>query len=653
MVNAYLNWNLGTPSQITAVTPFTYRDGVTYLNKLEDLGDKVNEVIASANYSSGAIATLQTATDAKYTQLVADWNATLARLDPTAVRNIVTGYDTQIASLGTRVGAIETANYGAAITANSVADRAYADTKKTEAQAFATAADVTNLASAKAYTDTAKTAANGYTDTSINGLSSVYETKAALNGDIDSRVIGNMGSATAMRNALDARYAAQGSVAWPAQGNAGGVYYMSAYCNAAQKAGTASASPALAQILTEMSAFNNGKSFNGVPLSGGTIIVDGKYLIDQPISPPFGLQLIGTGTNSSGFYLSTGNFMQLGPGQWTEHVLCDGFGVDIAAGAGSFLKMTGTDSNNGSVMTKCNFRNLRIVTKSTSQPIVSVTGYSQYHSNHWFGFEMDRPTASTVGLFFFQPNAGNVMNSNSIRGCWLHGHNTTGNPAIYVGATAAGWQHNWTFEDICGEQNGAGLIMVCGVNHVQIRNCVDWDAAVAYTRSIIRVESSQGGTPCCNVVVESSGSPMVSSNATWDVDIANGQPMSQIRASNSCGLGGKVRGGDMTRIDNAKQPFRSVSSNYTVTPVDELLLAVAGGITITLPDPLTITNVATTYQILNLAAAPVTVVSANGRTVNGAASLSVPAGSSVSLITEGQYMSGSGAAMRWIRVAGS
>ena len=79
-----------------------------------------------------------------------------------------------------------------------------------------------------------------------------------------------------------------------------------------------------------------------------------------------------------------------------------------------------------------------------------------------------------------------------------------------------------------------------------------------------------------------------------------------------------------------------------------LMLVTAGGITITLPDPLTIPNVGVVYKILNLSGAAITVVSANGRTVAGGASLSIAAGGNAKLITEGQYMSTSGAAMRWI-----
>ena len=76
-------------------------------------------------------------------------------------------------------------------------------------------------------------------------------------------------------------------------------------------------------------------------------------------------------------------------------------------------------------------------------------------------------------------------------------------------------------------------------------------------------------------------------------------------------------------------------------------------ITITLPDPLTIPNAGVTYTIANVSTGAVTIAATNGRTVNGAASYSLPAGATISLMTEGQTVSGSGGAMRWLRVAGS
>lgn len=653
MVN-YLTWVGGSTSAITAVSPFTYRDGVTYLEKLEGMGAKVNELVDQTNYNTNKEATDVAAINAQYTQLVADWNATLATLDPTAVHTIVTGYDTQIAGLNTRVTAVETVSTAQATAITAKADKTYVDAQDTVTLNSANTYTDTAKTAANTYTDTAKTAANAYTDTQITGLSATYETKAAVPGDATAAVANALSSATAMRDAFDARYAAQGTLAWPAQGKAGGVYYLSAYCNAAQKAGTASASPAVAQIMSEMSASNNGKNLiTGKPYSGGTIIIDGKYLLDQPIVPVSGLSLIGTGTRSSGFTIQASgvSLLQLGNGVFVEMILCDNFGVDLGPSAGSFLKMTGTDGAsyaNQSVLTKSTFRALRIVTQSTSAPIVSVTGYSQYHSNNWYGFEMDRPTASTVPLMDFQPNAGNIMNSNCIQGGWLHGHNTTGAPAIRFAPTAAGWCHNWTLEDLCGEQNCGGFIWLSAINHVQIRNCVDWDGINTYTAPVIRVGKSSAGTNSGNVYIGSSGVPYdLAVYGKWIVT-DNGTYNSRIEGCNPCGTSGKIQAGDMTAVDGLKLAFRSVTANYTATAGDELMLVTVGGITITLPDPLTIPNVGVVYKILNLSGAAITVVAANGRTVAGGASLSVPAGGNAQLITEGQYMSASGAAMRWI-----
>lgn len=649
MVN-YLSWANTATSAITAVSPFTYRDGVTYLEKLEGLGAKVNEVIDQTNFNTTTEAADVKAINDKYAQLVIDWNATLTRLDPTAVRVLVQSYDGQLASLGTRVTAVEGKNTAQDTAIAGKADKAYVDTQDgatlASAKAYADGKDTAG----RAYADTQVAGAKAYTDTSVSALSSVYERKDQVAADSTAAVQAALGSATAMRAAFDSRYATEGGTTWPARGRADGVFYISQYCNDAQKAGTATASPAIAQLLTEMDAWANGKSrANGRMVSGGVIVVDGRYLIDQPIFPRVGMYLRGTGTNASGFVLQQGNLLQVTSGQLTEHVVCENFSVDILSTGGSFLSMVGQDGSSlatEAVMTKSVFRGLQIITQSTSQAIVSIKGYAEFHSNQFVGCEFDRPTASVAPAMEFRPNAGNVMNSNVIREMWIHGHNTTGQPAIVCEPTAQGYMHNWTFSDICGEQNCAGLLYLGGMDYVIIRNCIDWDGKNTYTNAVIRVGKSAPGTNSANVFIEASGVPQDGSNIGYWVDVSPGTSgyVRGCRVGNSGA--GKIRVGDRMRMDDNKPAFSPISANYTAMPSDEILFATTAGITITLPDPMAC-QPGTRYQIVNVASGNVTVVSENGRTIGGGASVNVTPGNSVRFITDGQYMSGSGAAMRW------
>jgi len=109
MTQPLLGWGL-TPQALTNVTPFTYRDNATYIELMKDVRDKVNEVISVVNLNAGSESTDVTAINNAYTALVAQWNATLATLDPTQVSVLVSGLTSDVSTaLANSVTALSTA----------------------------------------------------------------------------------------------------------------------------------------------------------------------------------------------------------------------------------------------------------------------------------------------------------------------------------------------------------------------------------------------------------------------------------------------------------------------------------------------------------------------------------------------------------------
>ena len=118
------------------------------------------------------------------------------------------------------------------------------------------------------------------------------------------------------------------------------------------------------------------------------------------------------------------------------------------------------------------------------------------------------------------------------------------------------------------------------------------------------------------------------------VNVANGTLNSWINGCDAVGQGGKVIAGNYTRVDGKKRAWKGTDVSYTATLLDHVIMAGTAGITITLPDPLTMPNIVQEYQVLNISGGAVTIAAVNGRTVNGVASYSLAAGSSITLMTD-------------------
>ncbi len=153
MTQPLLGWGL-TPQALTNVTPFTYRDNATYIQLMQDVRDKVNEVISVVNLNAGSESTDVAAINAAYTALVAQWNATLATLDPTQVSALVT---TLTANVTTALNNAATA----LTTATSASDAVTAlNATLTAALAAETAARSSAITSAVLVETTARTTAD-------------------------------------------------------------------------------------------------------------------------------------------------------------------------------------------------------------------------------------------------------------------------------------------------------------------------------------------------------------------------------------------------------------------------------------------------------------------------------------------------------------
>jgi hypothetical protein len=113
----YLGWGM-TPQAATNVTPFTYRDNLTFLELLHSTIDKTNDIIDAINANAASESVDVAAINAQYTALIAHWNATLATLDPTHVSELVIALTGEVsAAVADAETALTTANASTAAVA--------------------------------------------------------------------------------------------------------------------------------------------------------------------------------------------------------------------------------------------------------------------------------------------------------------------------------------------------------------------------------------------------------------------------------------------------------------------------------------------------------------------------------------------------------
>ena len=665
---AYLHWGISPRTPVTGVTPFTYRDNATYLSKLEDLWDRHHEVNMALTDLIAKNATDYAAIQSAYTALVDEWNDTLATLDPAAVHVLVQNFEAEYGGLeaefDTRLNAMDAA-YKAA-DSSIRADFAAADAAVTSAYTADDNAVKSVLRSEFAAADTsdrnalnATIAANkAAADNSIASLTS----SKANTADVPVLALGAVETAVAtptnLRAALDARYSTTSS-AFPAQGNVGQRFYISAYCSSnAQKTGNANADAAVQAALNAIDAYvatlAPGTRAAGAP----TLVVDGTFLISQPIVPRNGMWIIGNGARASRFITSTSDIISLSANNWWYDFRVEGVGFEVLAGGGACIRAVGvpyagTAFVNEAIMvrgviTSCAFRSA-----STTVPLIVLGANAEMHEVTWCNLEIDRVTASTVPAVSIRPHQQNMMNSNAFRDIWLHGHNNVNAYALEVIITPGGGRiHNWSFSNICGEQNAGGLLNLNSINGVTIDHCVEWDSTVPYVNSIINLGAANG-LGCTNGTINASfpigsatytgiASPIQTHNMCTNIHVTGPWPEGSPR---------DLLVGHGTSIDACRVGYTVVTANYTMNKREGAAMIAQPGVTVTLPDPNECLP-GQTVLLVNDSAGNATIQCTGGRNVNGASTYTLNARSAVRLITGGKIVQGTPSATAWLAVNG-
>ena len=641
---SYLGWVPGYSKPVSGSTPFTYGDGITHLEKLEDLYSLTRDINQTVTDLVALEAADVKGINDRYVQLVADWNAALALLDPNNVSaqvaafnaqygGAITSLNTSVAALTTRIGAQETKEIA---DVQAARDQAAADLAAATAALNST---VAALAATQAADNTARANA-------ITALDAAKENKDDVAGHVDSRILDRL-SAVNMPNPVATQLS--GMFTFPKVGRQGGMFFLSTYCTTGQKTGQTSANSAMAALMSDLNAYAATlPSFNGAGSSGGTIVLDGTFMFDATVfnGIPRGTVVMGLGRYSSRIVQASGDFINLGPGHSVDGLVFRDFAWTANSGGGAFLRMGSTSPANEAVLVGAMFSNLSLLTKSTTEAMVNITGYSEYHQNLWISCAFDRPSTSNAHVFVCNPAIGNMTNSNSFQSLWVHGHNCTGKPAFFVGAANAAWLKNWGFYDICGEQNCGGLLDLRGVSMGVIRNVIDWDAAVSYTMPVIYLGKTAQGTPCVSMVVEASGRPTEVSlpNPTYDVQTDNGVT-ARVSMCNPQGARASIIAGDKTQVDDRKPAFTYVNASYTVTDTDETVMCGgSGGYTVTLNQAGSDLRKITLW---NSSASEVTVNVASGGFIMGQATYTLPVYTATTFYCDGQMNIASG---RWSKV---
>ena len=664
---SYLNWHRTGGSPIAGVVPFTYRDNVTYLRKLEDLYLKITETYTILNESLASSSAGIEALNDQYEALVAEWNATLSRLDPAAVAVLVAEFEATYGAFYTeldgRVTAVDTA-YKAA-DASIRADYAAADnavrnefaasdaTLRNELQTEIDQGDAGVRSDLSATIASNKSSA----DSAIADLQLNKADKTSVAGTAVSAVTAAVGTPGDLRAALDARYSTESS-SFPATGSMGERFHISAYCTTnAQKQGKAVANAAVAAALADIDAYVATLAPATRAAGAPTLVVDGTFMITTPIRPRAGMWIIGNGPQSSRLITSNSHIIQLGANDWWYDFRVEGVGFEILPGGKSCIYAAGTAYAGTpfvneailvrGVITSCTFRS-----QSTTDPLIFLGNWVEMHECTWSNLEVDRATQSAASAMVFRPHQHNIMNSNTFRDIWLHGHNNENAYAFELTVTPnSGRVHNWTFKNVCGEQNPAGLLMLNSLNGFDIDHCVEWDSTKPYKNAIININSANG-MGCCNGRIHASypigtvtftgiASPLQTSNNSFDIHVT---------APYSEGGPKKLVIGHGTSVGQCRYSYTVISANYVMNMREAVGMVITPGVVVTLPDSFD-SLPGSTHLIINDSAGSVTVNCTGGRNVGPSSSYTLSARSAVRFVTGGQIAQGTASATSWIAVS--
>lgn len=568
---------------LSNITPFTYRDGLTYLEVLECLRTYVNTTLVDfVNTNFGILgddfsSEVNTLIEAVNTQLDAQ-----TAVVNTAIANLTTYVDTSASD-----------------------DKTYVDAQIATMQTSVNQAvtDVEN--SAITLQDTVlKGIINDTTSESRIDLDSLYSAKSAQNtietGRLDQA---SLDSAYAPYRIYDVmRYGAVGD----------GVTDDTAAITAA---------------------------INAVPSKGGEVYFPASqsyYLITAAIPLKQGITYRGASRLSSEIRANSGNvFAPVG--------LVSGIVVEkltLRANAAHIIEL-GTGSNG---IYQSTFRDCAFVSGAASVSIISGNGSVTWQEVYVTNCTLTRQSTATVPAINLISSIGG-LNGSTWKDLVIYSSGATSTPFWHVESSGSTYVYDCTWCDIVGEQNNGGFIALYSGFNCRIINVVDYDATGSYTNSLVYLGKTTG--PVTHYVsVDGIGNRTgtVDGVTVYHLEMSATATCVGVIASRIYDATSKsfiktgLAGSGLIHIDGwgASGNMATYTISSTLTANQDGTASFNGtSLTATLPDPTTVT-LGRKFTVKNVSASALTVVSAGTSiTIDGVASKSLAQWEHITVVSNG------------------
>lgn len=251
-----------------------------------------------------------------------------------------------------------------------------------------------------------------------------------------------------------------------------------------------------AALTAMFSAANSGVYAPSVYIPEGIWVAKGANFASFGMTN--GLTVKGAGKSRTRLELSTGATVPMFA--WNQNIS----GVSFAdMRIGSFTSIWEPGSAGG--LYGSNFRNMFMHAVLDTSRIYYQANASSFIHNTFDNVEMQRTAASTVIPFHIIDSAG-AANFNLFSQVRLNGLNNPNTPFIMVETSMpATYLTDWTFINILGEQNPAGLIHSKAAYNWTVIDATDEDSTIQYNNDIIRFDVNSAGLAPRDLTILNSG----------------------------------------------------------------------------------------------------------------------------------------------------
>lgn len=211
-----------------------------------------------------------------------------------------------------------------------------------------------------------------------------------------------------------------------------------------------------------------------------------------------GLTVCGAGRSRTRFALSTGATVPMFA--WNTNVSGVKFSDMYIE---SITTIFGPSSNGG--LYGSSFDNMLMIATLDTSRIYHQTNAISFIHNTFRHCEFQRTVGSTV-IPFHIVDSGGAANFNLFENVRFNGLNNPNTPFLMIETTMpATYLTDWTFINILGEQNPAGLIHSKGAYNWTVINATDEDSTIDYNADIIRFADTDTGLAPRDITIMNSG----------------------------------------------------------------------------------------------------------------------------------------------------